>query len=49
MAGPRVREFEETEINKMLKTGMVVPSEMKWAALMVFAPNKDGSCHFCVG
>lgn len=35
-------------MNKMFKMGVFEPGEMKWAALLVFAPKHDGSRGFYV-
>lgn len=47
-AGPRQRELEKMEIDKMLEADVIEPSTSEWAAPIVFAPKKDGSLRFYV-
>ena len=42
-AGPRQRELEQMEIQRMLEQDVIEPSMSEWAAPIVFAPKKDGS------
>lgn len=45
---PKARELEPVEIEKMLSHQLIERAHMKWTALIVIAPNKVGSLHFCV-
>ena len=45
-AGPKAREFEKQEIQKMLSMNVIEPAQSEWAAPIVFAPKKDGSLGF---
>ena len=47
-AGPSAREFEHTEIKKMLDQKVIEPAQSEWASPVVIAPKKDGSLRFCV-
>lgn len=47
-AGPKFREFEKFEIEKMLKDNKIEPAQTEWAALIVFAPKEDGCLGLCV-
>lgn len=47
-AGHNKRKFQLIEIEKIHFQKVVEPAETKWAALVVFAPKKDGSLRFCV-
>ena len=47
-AGPKAREFEKQEIQKMLAMNVIEPAQSEWAAPIVFAPKKDGALRFCV-
>lgn len=46
--GPKTREFEEAEIDKMLLQEVIEPAQTEWATPIAFASKKDGSLHFCV-
>ena len=48
LAGPRQREFEKAEIQKMMEVDVIEPAVSEWAAPIVFAPKKDGSLRFCI-
>jgi hypothetical protein len=45
---PTQREVANTEIDKMLKEGVIVESNSPWAAPIVLVKKKDGSTRFCV-
>lgn len=47
-AGPKMREHEKAEIDKMLKAKVIEPSTSEWASPIVFAPKKDGTLRFCI-
>lgn len=47
-SGHKEREFAREEIEKMLKAGVIEPSNSEWASPIVLAPKKDGSLRFCV-
>lgn len=45
---PEARQFQEAEINEMLKMKVIKPAETEWATPIVFAAKKDGSLRFSV-
>ena len=47
-AGPKERELEKMEIDKMKESGVIQPSTSERAAPIVFAPKKDGTLRFCI-
>lgn len=47
-AGPKVREFQRTKINRMFEQEVLESVTTEWAAPIVFAPKKDGIMRFCV-
>ena len=47
-AGPNAREFVAKEVDRMLRAGVVEPSDSPWASPVVLAPKKDGSLRFCI-
>ncbi len=46
--GPAGPEFEAKEVDKMLKAGVITPSNPEWASPVVLAPKKDGTLRLCV-
>ena len=47
-AGPKSREIQQSEVDKMLKAGFIEPACSEWASLVVLVPKSDGSLPFCV-
>ena len=47
-AGPKQRELEKAEIDKMLSLDVIEPANSEWAAPIVFAPKKCGALRFCI-
>jgi hypothetical protein len=47
-AGPRAREVEAAEVQRMLKAGVIEPSTAEWASPVVLVPKPDGSMRFCI-
>lgn len=47
-AGPRQRQLESDEVDKMLKENIAEATTTEWASIFVFAPKMDGSLRFCV-
>lgn len=40
-AGPKRREFEKAEIDRMLSENVIAPAQVERAAHIVFIPEKD--------
>ena len=47
-AGPKAREGEEDEEQRMLDAGVIEPAKSEWASSAVLIPKSDGSLRFCV-
>lgn len=47
-AGPKSREVEHREVDKMLEKKVIEPSQSEWASPVVIIPKPDGSLRFCV-
>ena len=47
-AGPIAREKEKTEIDRLLRAGVIEPTSAEWASPVVFVPKKDGTMRFRV-
>lgn len=45
---PTALENEKTEIDRMLRSGVIKPVNDEWAGLMVLVPKKDGTMRLCV-
>ena len=47
-AGPKAREVEEKEVNKMLDADVIERAKTEWASPVVLVPKPDGSLRFRV-
>ena len=47
-AGPKAREVEEQEVNKMLDADVIERTKTEWASPVVLVPKPDGSLRCCV-
>ena len=46
--GPHQNEIVSQELDKMLKSGVVTPSDSPWSSPVVLVRKKDGTIRFCV-
>lgn len=46
--GTAQRRTEQTNVQNMLKEGVLEPKNSEWTFSTVMAPKKDGSIRFCV-
>lgn len=47
-AGPKERQFEKVEINKMLAMKVIRPAQIEWPESSALAAKKEGSLKLCV-
>eukprot|EP00171_Calliarthron_tuberculosum_P022928 IDg22928t1 len=47
-AGPKQRELEDAEIQRMLEADVIRPSKSQWASPVLLIPKPDGSMRFCI-
>lgn len=47
-AGPKNLELEQFKVPKQPKAGVIGPAFSEFAALVLFAPKKDGKLQFCI-
>jgi Reverse transcriptase (RNA-dependent DNA polymerase) len=47
-AGPNAQLVETTEVESMLRSGVIEPATSEWASPVVLVPKHDGSLRFCI-
>ena len=47
-AGPKMRQYEKDEVDRMKAAGVIEPASTEWASPIVFVPKKDGELRFCI-
>jgi hypothetical protein len=47
-AGAEARKAEKEEVARMLRLGVIEPSQAEWASPVVLIPKSDGSIRFCI-
>lgn len=45
-AGPKTKEFEEAEVDKMLVESVIEPAQAEWAVPIVLVPKRNGNVRF---
>jgi len=46
--GPRTRELIKAQVDRMLKLGVIEPSQREWASQVVLIPKPGGNPRFCI-